>query len=438
MLVTEGKASGRDRTFCLAAAASVLAAAAAIFALLPPAVAPALWASVFIGVTVSARHLVFSIFSRFVRPRPRGEQARRPSFAFIIPSLNERASLERTLPAMAELAYQGTLCLCYVCEKASTDGTADYVRQWAARDERVVCIEKQTPPAGRGAAISYGIEHAPRCDVVAFLDADHVLGQESLEELARIFGQAEPPDVVQGACESANEDRNALTRLLSIERRWMERVEVDVSPRLGGVAHFGGGQGFFRRELFDDERFAIDGSMILDDTDLSCRLALEGRRVEFHPSVATWSLQPETWPEFLDQRFRWSRGLLQISHKYLGEAIRRKGAPFALRMDILRLTLLPYGGLVVYASLAAAVLALLTGRPADLPGWLAPLCLAWPLVVGLQPPLAGVRPRRLGDVALSLVGIPLLFLGYAMLFTVSLVDAYVLRRPIRYAKTSKD
>ena len=437
MLVTEGMASWVDRMIYAIMAPVLFACALLVFIFLPATVAPVLYICFVFAAATVARYLVLSIVARLTRKRVSAEATRFPSLVFIIPCLNELPSLKRTIPGMTEIEYEGELVFCYVCEIASTDGTVELVRSYCRRDARVVLIEKHSAPSGRGAAISYGLAHAPRCDVVAFLDADHAIDQDSVHELGRVFGQEEAPVAVQGVCASANESRNWLTRLLSIERRWLELTELTANPRLGGISHFGGGQGFLRRSLFDDRRIAVDNSMSLDDTDLSCALVLQGYRVIFNPDIRTTSVQPESLTQFIDQRYRWARGWLQVCRKYFSASLKHRGMPLGLRANLLRFAMLPYAIALLYPGLAAAAAALIMGAGQNLPLWLKLSCAFWPFLMGFQPYVAGASRLRLRQVPLTLIGIPMLFFVYSSFCAVSLFDAYVLRRKLRYSKTQK-
>jgi cellulose synthase/poly-beta-1,6-N-acetylglucosamine synthase-like glycosyltransferase len=316
----------------------------------------------------------------------------------------------------------------------STDGSLEYAREQAAGDERVVVIDKDTPPAGRGAAVSYGLQHAPDSDVVGFLDADHVLSQESMDALARAFGQAEPPEAIQGVCATADESSGLLPTVLTIERRWLEVTELKVTPRIGGVGLFGGGQGFLRRSLFDDPQVAIDDDMVLDDIDLSISLAMRGHRITFDPAVSTASAQPATVSELLDQRSRWIRGWAQMLSKHWRTAVGRGGARLGLRADLLRLMLTPFAGAWLWLGFGVALGALAAGSAA-LP--LALSGLLWPLPTGLGPFLAAGCVRRASEAPVALLGMPLLFAMHCALAAGSVVDGCILRRPVSYAKTEK-
>jgi cellulose synthase/poly-beta-1,6-N-acetylglucosamine synthase-like glycosyltransferase len=434
--VTEGRASTSTRRLYLALVPAVVLAASAAAAA-PPVRAFLLWANVALAATLLARMFLLSLLARFW-PDPAADQTvGRPSFVFVIPCLNEIDSLRHTVPALTRLRYDGRLQFCYVCEAASTDGSLEYLRAWCRRDPRVVVLWKPLPPAGRGAAIGYGAENAPEADVIGFLDADHVVPQETLDELVRAFGAADAPDGVQGRCLTSNARPNALARVLTIERQWLERTELQVCPRLGGMSQFGGGQGFFRRELFRHGSFRVDASMILDDTDLSFRLARAGCRIDYRPLVTTTSLQPQSGTEFLDQRVRWIQGWLQLARKHLPACLRAPGLRPALRADMLRLLLTPYMSVPLLLGFAAAGIDAVAGGAGSAPLWTRWVALAWPMGFGLSALLAGRAARSAGDAVLALVGLPLLTCSHVLIACVALVHMYVLRRPVTYAKTHK-
>ncbi len=436
MRVTEGKASRKERWLHLAIALVLPVLAASAFVYVPLLTAAVLWSAFAMAGGLVLRNWVFSLVARFIREEPSAEPVSRPSVTFVIPCLNELPSLRQTVPALTALEYEGELRFCYACESASTDGSLQYLKECAESDDRIVVLEKPTPPGGRGAAIVYGLAHAPPGDVVGLLDADHILPQSSLDELVRAFGREGPPEAVQGRCATSNASPHVLARTLTIEREWLERVELQVAPRLGGMTQFGGGQGFFLRSLLDDERFAVDPSMVLDDTDLSCRLVLSGHRVEFNPGVVTESRQPDTLSQFFDQRIRWEQGWMQVAAKHLLRPFRAAKASLSVRLDMVRLLLTPFGGAWLWLGLVAGTVALAPGGARHVPAWLPYACLLWPWALGPGPLLAGVA--RLGDAALALLGWPLLAYVYCWIAAVSVVHVYVLRRPLGYAKTAKE
>jgi cellulose synthase/poly-beta-1,6-N-acetylglucosamine synthase-like glycosyltransferase len=437
MLVTEGKVSRTGRWFCVTTAGVLVVGATCFFVMVPSAAGPVLWAGATVGSAIVLRDLVFSVIARFVRPVAFPGAEFHPSLTLVIPCLNELPSLRRTVPAMAALEYAGDLRFYYVCEDASSDGSVAYLAGWAAKDCRITVVEKTTPPAGRGAAVAYGLGHCGGSDVVGFVDADHAMDQAVIDELARVFGHAKAPVAVQGVCASVNESASLLARLLSVEREWLEMLELDVSARLGGMCQFGGGQGFFQRTLLDDPGLQIDEDMILDDTDLSCRLAMRGHDVVFDPHVVTKSRQVETVGEFIDQRSRWTRGWLQVGWRHLLSAFSARGVRPGVRADLFRFAAMPLASACLSLGFAAAAATLLTAGAPALKRFPVLAVLLWPVGLGPQPYVAGVRSARVRDLPFVLTGLPLLLASYVVLLAVAVAEAAVLRRPVRFAKAPK-
>ena len=111
--------------------------------------------------------------------------------SLVIPAWNERGRLEHSLEVLsAHLARAGHRdAEVIVVDDGSTDGTADLVREWAARWPSLRLI--QLPGnQGKGAAVRAGIL-ASRGDIVGFADADLSAPIEQLELLLDDLKDAE-------------------------------------------------------------------------------------------------------------------------------------------------------------------------------------------------------------------------------------------------------
>ncbi|KPL01445.1 MAG: hypothetical protein AMK75_04900 [Planctomycetes bacterium SM23_65] len=439
MIVTEGNRAYRQRR-TLSLAVAVFLFCGFTFLLLPFLVVPAIWVCAVMATATVGRFALLSVVALFER-RPADPSVehpdRAPSIAFVIPCLNELPSLKRTVPAMTSLVSDNDIFFLYVCESASRDGTTEYLRKRARTDKRMVLLERPGSPAGRGSAVRYGVSHLPECDLVGFLDADYTLDQTSFDRLLALMGREDSPMVLQGGCEAINETSGSLPRLLSLERRWVEQMELEANPRLGGMCYFGVGQGFFQRRLFDDPRFVIDESALVDDIELSCRLALAGHKVAYEPSVVSRCLEVTSLRGYLAQRYRWLRGWLQISRKYLGRCLRTRGLSRALRADLLRFCMKPYRVGAVFITLPAFIVLSVVGSFDAMTLALLIVVLGMSLIAGVLPLITGACPLRPREIFLSLLGMSLLLFSYSALFSVAMVEEYVLRAPRQYAKTDK-
>ena len=440
MIVTEGEKAYRQGTRALVLAVAIFLLWLVLFCLVPVLIVPAIWVCFVMSATTIGRYVLLSVVSRFDRRStdpPVEAPVRTPSIAFIIPCLNELPSLRNTVPAMTSLTSDADVFFLYVCESASTDGTPAYLAEQAERDGRIMLLVKAGPPAGRGSAVKYGIAHLQPCDLVGFLDADYMMDQTSFDRLLAVMGHEDSPAVLQGASEAANETSGVLPRLLSLERRWMDLMELKVNPKLGGMCYIAAGQGFFQRRILDDPRFVIDESSLVDDIDLSCELALGGQKVVYDPGVVSRCMEVTSPGGYLAQRRRWMRGWVQVSRKYLGRSLRVPGLPGMLRYDLVRFLLKPYRLALLFVTLPAFIALFTVGNVDTTTLVLFIWVVAALPVAGVLPVVAGACRPRPKEILLSLVGVPALLLIYLGFFAVAVLEEHVLRTVPHYSKTEK-
>jgi len=91
----------------------------------------------------------------------------REAFSVVVPAYNEAARLPAVLAPLARLREAKHIT---VVDDGSTDGTADVVKAWKARDRRIRLL-RFPQNRGKGAAIAAGADASPT-DLVVLLDGD--------------------------------------------------------------------------------------------------------------------------------------------------------------------------------------------------------------------------------------------------------------------------
>jgi len=105
-----------------------------------------------------------------------------PDITAIIPVFNDRVSLERALPlSVGALAGITPLFEIIVAEDGSSDGSAEFVRDYALKDPRVRLLHSDTR-LGRGRALNRAITEA-KGEIVCYYDVDLATGMQHLPEL---------------------------------------------------------------------------------------------------------------------------------------------------------------------------------------------------------------------------------------------------------------
>lgn len=215
-----------------------------------------------------------------------------------------------------------------------------------------------------------------RAPYVAVLDVDHQPEPRFLAEALARFA----PGVayVQTVVEWRNDD-SLLRRLAALlQHQFYYGVQMEKGARERAV--FTGSAALFRREALD-EVGGFPEDTLVEDFDLSLRLANAGWRGRLAPVVGARGLLPWSAQDLARQLWRWSAGTTEVVRLRLGETLRSRRAPLAVRLELLAdgCAYLA-GGLVVAAALLLAIMGF-AGLPVARPlaGWailLAPVAVA--------------------------------------------------------------
>lgn len=215
-----------------------------------------------------------------------------------------------------------------------------------------------------------------RAPFVAVLDVDHQPGPRFLVEALARFA----PGVayVQTVVEWRNDDAPLRRLAALLQHQFYYGVQMEKGSRERAV--FTGSAALFRREALD----AVGGfpeDTLVEDFDLSLRLANAGWKGRLAPVVGARGLLPWTAQDLSRQLWRWSAGTTDVVRRRAGETLRSRGASLPARLELLAdgCAYLA-GGLVVAAALLLAAMGF-AGLPVVRPlaGWailLAPLAVA--------------------------------------------------------------
>ncbi|MBW7989252.1 MAG: glycosyltransferase family 2 protein [Planctomycetes bacterium] len=365
-----------------------------------------------------------------------------PRVSLIIPSYNEEAVLERTIPSVLSLDYPpDKLELIYVYESACTDKTEQIIKAFASQDPRIVPVQRLTRKGGKAAVTNYGLQFATG-DIIGIFDADHSLNSDLLRHAV---AQLQAPGVkcVRGWCRTINRTHNVVTRLVAIERDVIERLCIYGAWRIGGFSTFTGGHALFRREVFD-EFGLFNEDVLTEDIDFAVKLHAAGYQIAVLPQMQSWEEAPTSLRSLVRQRKRWTRGWIQVWRTHAAHILKMKKAAFFKRLDILiSLTCAVVPGLLV-ALIPLRGLSALGFRTSCFGETLSSLL--W-LFVSTTPGITAILVWFLGREEEStssgpedLLLIPLLIPYIIFSFCVSwicLVDEFVLSWPFAYVKTER-
>jgi cellulose synthase/poly-beta-1,6-N-acetylglucosamine synthase-like glycosyltransferase len=326
-----------------------------------------------------------------------------PPISILVPAYNEGRVLERALTSLMQLDYPEYEVL--VIDDGSTDDTLEIATEWEGQrgpgNFRVIT----KPNGGKASALNAGIAHSLH-PLILCMDADSYLESRALLQAARHFSD---PAVGAVAGNVKVENRGTIvTRLQALE--YIEGLNMPRRAQgfIAAVNIVPGPVGLFRREALD-EVGGYDIDTFAEDADLTLKIMEVGWRVEYEDQSVAWTEAPESWRDLTQQRYRWTRGILQAIRKRKGIYL-RPFPDFPLWISTIQLGFeaLVWPAMNVFAHLFFAIVAILFGA--------GELIVYWMILLTLLDLVAALVTVSMEEESLSLVPMALIYRFVFILF----------------------
>lgn len=333
-----------------------------------------------------------------------------PPVSVLVPAYNEGRVLERALTSLMQIEYPEYEVL--VIDDGSTDDTLEIASQWEGRQGFGEFRILTKPNGGKASALNAGIAHSKH-PLIFCMDADSFVEPRTLLRAARHF--ADPAvGAVAGNVKVDNRGR-LITRLQALE--YIEGLNMPRRAQgfVAAVNIVPGPVGMFRREALE-EIGGYDSDTFAEDADLTLKMMAAGWRVEYEDSAIAWSEAPETWIDLVQQRYRWTRGILQALKKRKGIFL-RPFPDFPLWVSTVQIAFeaLVWPVMNVYAHLFFAIVAVLFGASELIVYWIILLTLL-DLVAALVTVSMEEESLELVPMALAYRFVFILFLDVVKMF----------------------
>jgi cellulose synthase/poly-beta-1,6-N-acetylglucosamine synthase-like glycosyltransferase len=375
--------------------------------------------------------LLVQIVLALRQPPPLPAQPRPARIAVLIPAHNEGHGVRATI--MQTLSQLGPDDRVLVVADNCSDDTAAQARLVGAE----VVERHDAERRGKGYALDFGVRHlemlaqheghAP--DVVLVLDADCVLSPGLIPRVAGLAQAHGRP--VQASYLMHAPTPGLKARVAEFAMRVKNLARSRGMFRLGLPCQLlGTGMAFPWAVAL---RAPLASGHLAEDMQLGVRLARDGTPPLFCEDVLVTSVFAASQEGERSQRTRWEHGHLSLlvgeGPKLLWEALRRgRFAQAMLVMDMLVPPLALLAGLLVVATLAQAIWALLTG-------WVAGLVVALLGVAALLVAIVAARHRF----AAELIGLgELLKAPVYVLAKLPIYLSFVVRRQTEWVRTKRD
>ena len=229
-----------------------------------------------------------------------------PAVAVLVACKDEELVVDGMVAALLALDYPAAAMTVVVVDDASTDGTGARLDAWAAGDPRLRVLHR-APNAGGGKSGALNDALAMvEADVAVIFDADRQPERTVLRRLVRHFRD---PDVgaVMGRRVVRNGVESSLASTIFIDHLSGYLVNEYGRQALFELPAYGGANCAVRVDLIR----SLGGwnpHTVTEDTDLTLRVLLGGRRVRYDPSAVDVEDAVLSSRRFCKQRYRRARG----------------------------------------------------------------------------------------------------------------------------------
>jgi poly-beta-1,6 N-acetyl-D-glucosamine synthase len=325
-----------------------------------------------------------------------------PPVSVIVPAFNEGAVIGAAIESLLALDYPTYEIV--VVDDGSRDDTLAAAAGWERGGDVPVRVFSQ-PNAGKATALNLGIANA-RYPFVFCMDSDSTVEPACLRR-AIAHMEDETVGAVAGNVKVIN--RNSLiTRLQALE--YIEGLNMPRRAQgfVAAVNIVPGPVGLFRREALEDVGF-YDTDTFAEDADLTLKLIAAGWKIAYEDQAIAWTQAPERWLDLIQQRYRWTRGILQALRKRKGLFLRPfPDFPLWLSAIEMGFEAVLWPMMNVFAHLFFAIVALLFG--------MGELLLYWWLLLTLLDLAAALVTVSMEEEQLSLVPLAIIYRFFFILF----------------------
>ena len=235
-----------------------------------------------------------------------------PTLSVLIAAYNEEGAIADTLRSLALQDYPG-MFEAIVIDDGSTDSTAAIV---ASAPYAWVRLLRQPHNMGKSAALNLGLAEA-KYHLIVTLDADSYLYRDALRNLVERY-MCDPPSTVAVAG----------TMLVRNSRKnWVTKVQE--WDYFHGIAAIKRVQSLFQGTLVAQGAFSIYDRTTLheiggwedcvgEDIVLTWAILKRGWRIGHAEDACCFTKAPDTLPQFIRQRQRWARGMMEAFRRFPG------------------------------------------------------------------------------------------------------------------------
>ena len=264
-------------------------------------IVPVLFTSLFLMVVLSYYFLLLI---------PKGKPPVKKKFqsiSVIVPAHNEQEYIRECLESIVAADFTKKKQIIAV-DDGSIDNTYHIIKRMKVPDLKLI----RTRHSGKSASINRALREADG-ELIAIVDGDSTIGKRSLIELAREVGRQ---GTAAATCVVKVKNRRRLLCLWPhIEQLYGSLVRSVMSKVNANITTPGPLSVYRRDRLMEIGGFSTEG--FSEDVDVTIRLIRRGYRIGFTEETYSETNMPYRWRDFIRQRMRFARGLVNILKRHM-------------------------------------------------------------------------------------------------------------------------
>lgn len=233
-----------------------------------------------------------------------------PMVSILVPCYNEEATVREVILGLQQQRYPNYEII--AIDDGCTDRTPAILDELAFQYPNLRVIH-QHRNQGKAVGLNTAAMLA-KGELVLGIDADAILGANSIAHMVRHFLQSDSVGAVTG-------NPRIRTRTTMVGRMQVGEFSSTIGlikrtqHLLGRLFTVSGVVAMFRRKALLEVGF-WSPEMLTEDIDISWKLQIAGWRVRYEPRATCWILMPEKLGGLYKQRLRWAMGGVQTLKKF--------------------------------------------------------------------------------------------------------------------------